>query len=312
MTIEEKMYAGVERNKRQYGDAIARSFGLPAQQKLITRSLKTTQIAISRLSIGVEQLGMSAQIPVEDTFVLAMYLTDLEYHELWSGNRPLYRQGYRKDSIRIVNLIDAFSALVTAPHEALTFYIPRQSLDEIADEAGTKRVSTITFTPGIIDPAIVHLSRILLLALARPQEVNTLFLDHVTLALCNHLVEHYGDRAPTLRWNKGGLSTQQLAKAEAYMTENIADNISLSEVASHCGLTRAHFARAFKVSTGTSAHQWLLDQRISRAEALLLSSEEPISHIAVATGFADQSHLTRVFSRKKGISPGAWRWRHRP
>lgn len=305
------MYAAVERSKKQYGDAIARSFGLPVQQQLITRSLKTAQIAINRLSIGAGQLGMSARIPVEDSFVLAMYLTDLEYHELWSGKRPLYRQGYRQDSIRIVNLTGAFSALVTAPHEALTFYIPRQSLDEIADEAGMKRIGHITFTPGIIDPAIVHLSRILLLAFARPQEVNTLFLDHVTLALCTHLMEHYGDRAPAFRRTKGGLSMQQLTCAEAYMAANFADDIALSEVAAHCGLTRAHFARAFKVSTGRSAHQWLLAYRVSRVEALLLSSEEPIGHIAIATGFADQSHLTRVFSRKKGVSPAAWRRRHR-
>jgi AraC family transcriptional regulator len=54
-------------------------------------------------------------------------------------------------------------------------------------------------------------------------------------------------------------------------------------------------------------HRWLLTQRGNRAKALLRETSMPIADIAVTCGFADQSHLTRVFSKAFRISPGAWR-----
>jgi AraC family transcriptional regulator len=54
-------------------------------------------------------------------------------------------------------------------------------------------------------------------------------------------------------------------------------------------------------------HRWLLMQRVKRAKELLRGTRTPIAEIAVTYGFADQSHLTRVFSKVFRVSPGAWR-----
>ena len=68
---------------------------------------------------------------------------------------------------------------------------------------------------------------------------------------------------------------------------------------------------AFKQITGMPPHRWLLMQRVTRAKDLLRGTITPIAEIALTCGFSDQSHLTRVFSKTFGISPGAWRrqWR---
>jgi AraC-like DNA-binding protein len=83
--------------------------------------------------------------------------------------------------------------------------------------------------------------------------------------------------------------------------------MSLSEVADVCGLSPNYFARAFKQSVGTPPHRWLLLQRVLRAKSLLRDARFSLSDIAVACGFADQSHFTRVFTSIVGASPGAWR-----
>ena len=83
--------------------------------------------------------------------------------------------------------------------------------------------------------------------------------------------------------------------------------VTLEVLAQECGLSRSHFARAFKKATGLPPHRWLLDRRIERARELLLNSPLPIADVADLCGFADQSHFTRVFTNALGVSPGEWR-----
>jgi AraC-like DNA-binding protein len=91
------------------------------------------------------------------------------------------------------------------------------------------------------------------------------------------------------------------------LLRDLGDNHPVSELASACGLSRSHFAKAFKVSMGTPPHRWLLRQRIHRAGEMLERTEESISVIAASCGFADQSHLTRMFHAMIGSSPADWR-----
>jgi transcriptional regulator GlxA family with amidase domain len=91
------------------------------------------------------------------------------------------------------------------------------------------------------------------------------------------------------------------------MNERIESDISLVELANECRLSRSHFARAFKKTTGQSPHVWLMQRRVQNAKRLLTESESAISDIALACGFSDQSHLTKVFSKLTGAPPGAWR-----
>ena len=61
-----------------------------------------------------------------------------------------------------------------------------------------------------------------------------------------------------------------------------------------------------KASTGVSPHRYQLNTRIGKAQELLLTKGESLSMVAVATGFADQSHFTRTFKRVTGATPHEW------
>ena len=101
---------------------------------------------------------MTPQIPPEDTFIVALYLTTVPHHELWSGGRPVISQGYAPTSMRIVNLIEEYSAFITCAHESLVLYLPRQVVNDFSEECGTQRISHFACPPGIIDPVMVHLA----------------------------------------------------------------------------------------------------------------------------------------------------------
>lgn len=106
---------------------------------------------------------------------------------------------------------------------------------------------------------------------------------------------------------RGGLAPWQERRSKELMRSRLESDISLAELATECRLSRSYFARAFKKSTGESPHRWLLGQRVETAKHMLLHSETPLSEIALAVGFSDQSHLTKVFARAVGATPGAWR-----
>ena len=105
----------------------------------------------------------------------------------------------------------------------------------------------------------------------------------------------------------GGLAPWQVELTLRHVLRDLCADFSVAELARRCGLSRSYFTRAFRISMGTPPHRWLLRQRVRRAGEMLEQTDECICTIALLCGFADQSHLTRLFHAHVGESPAAWR-----
>jgi AraC-like DNA-binding protein len=188
-------------------------------------------------------------------------------------------------------------------------YLPRQALDEAAKEAGSHGFGGLRDEPGtaIDDPVVRHLLTSLLPAVSNPQQAIASFVDHVCLALAVHVTQAYGDLCTSRSLPRGGLAPWQERRAKELMDASIGERIPLARLAAECGLSVRHFARAFRQSTGVPPHRWLLRLRVERAAELLRNRALPLADIAIACGFADQSHFTRVFAALMGTSPNTWR-----
>lgn len=291
---------------------VARSFGLDTAPLLTTRSLQGQQIAATYLVCGREQLGMSARVAREDTFHVSISLTDMPLHELWSNGRLLISEGWAKNSMRIVNMGDGeVQARIFHPHEGVGFYIPRTSLDSFVEEGWGRRGANLSSPPGITDLTMTYLVRALIPAFSRPQEASMLFVDYVMLAVTSHLIERYGGVSPRSEaLARGGLTPAQTARAKELLASNLGGNLRVADIARECGMSRQYFTTAFKRTVGCAPHQWLQWQRVDIAKDLLVSTTIPINELALRAGFADQSHLTRVFRASVGEAPAAWRRRH--
>ena len=108
-----------------------------------------------------------------------------------------------------------------------------------------------------------------------------------------------------------GLVKWQLDLALRHLSSDLSADFTVARLAALCGLSRSYFARAFKVSMGLPPHHWLMHHRIACAQNMLETTNDSISAVALACGFADQSHLTRVFHAIVGTSPAAWRRRRK-
>jgi transcriptional regulator GlxA family with amidase domain len=96
-----------------------------------------------------------------------------------------------------------------------------------------------------------------------------------------------------------------------HIDSHLEEKLSVDELAAMAGLSVHHFARAFAQSVGVPPHSYLLQRRIEKAQQLVLDTELPLSEIALAVGFFDQSHLARHFRRLAGTPPSIARWKER-
>jgi AraC family transcriptional regulator len=161
---------------------------------------------------------------------------------------------------------------------------------------------------GVDDPIVRALTSVLYPALDRPDQANPLFVDCIMVALGCHIAQTYGGLEPLP--TRGGLAPWQVRRAKEIIEANLDREVPLTQLARECGLSTGHFSRAFKDTMGFPPHQWLLRRRIENAMRLLRNQQLSLPEVALACGFSDQSHFTRVFTKLSGKSPGAWRRLH--
>ena len=103
------------------------------------------------------------------------------------------------------------------------------------------------------------------------------------------------------------LTKWQMRRVEEFIWARLGAGLRFEEVARCVNLSPSYFSRAFKQTVGVAYTNYVTKQRLELAKRLLLTTDSPIAEIALACGLADQSHLTRLFSRAEGLPPRAWR-----
>jgi RpiB/LacA/LacB family sugar-phosphate isomerase len=110
----------------------------------------------------------------------------------------------------------------------------------------------------------------------------------------------------------GGLPPWRLQRVFAYVSENLAKEVSVAELAQAVGMSQYYFSKLFKLSTGTTPHQYVMRQRVERAQSLLRDGSHALANVAREVGFETQSHFTSVFRHLVGITPKRYREMHQP
>ena len=98
-----------------------------------------------------------------------------------------------------------------------------------------------------------------------------------------------------------------IQEAVRYIRHHYAEDIAVSDVAEHIGMSQSWLTKRFKQECGTNIVGYLLDVRIERAKALLAQTDMLIMEIACATGFENPGYFISVFRRAVGMTPRAYR-----
>ena len=109
---------------------------------------------------------------------------------------------------------------------------------------------------------------------------------------------------------RGGLTPWQKRQVDLYLREHLERPLRIKQLAEQVSLSVSHFCRAFKESFGTTPHTHIIRLRLELARQLMVTTRDPLSHIALRCGLADQAHLSKLFRRWMGETPSAWRRRN--
>lgn len=128
-----------------------------------------------------------------------------------------------------------------------------------------------------------------------------------SLSRVAEMLQAVESRAPRKQEAQGGLAPWQIRKVIAHIEANLDVPIRSSELAELARLSPCHFSRVFRSSFGCSPIAYVMRRRMEHAQGLMLSTDAPLSQIALDCGLADQAHFSRLFRRFSGETPRAWR-----
>jgi AraC family transcriptional regulator len=291
-----------------YGKRLGERLRAEQAHTVLTRALRTADMAVTETRCDEPLVEMSHSIQREDAYLVALSLRDFPNRQYWEDGRQMPVHSLRTGQVDFHDLRRDPTALLDKPYHDLFFYLPAGALRAIADDANAPRISDLNHNSAPIDDVTISsLGRAMLPALSRPDQASQLFVDHILFALGIHVAQTYGGMRPLSPPIRGGLAPWQERRAKEILSANLDGRVQLKEVARECGLSVSHFSRSFRRTIGAPPHTWLLTHRIEVAKSKLRDGRLSLSAVALACGFADQSHLTRVFGCIVGMSPGAWR-----
>lgn len=296
-------------NRPAYGATMAEYFRLPSARSLVIRSRTRQQLAITRLLSETGVPERTAPIPPERAFVVSVHLTPAARRgcEIWVDDRYSRITDWPAGGVGIYDLESNPRARNPGPVDWVHYHLPRALWNEFAEDAGTRRIEALQCTHGHVDLVLHRMTQMILSSMDAPQSVSELFLDSFRLLFCTHVAHAYAPSFQVATRHRGGLAPWQKRRARELLAGHLDGSIRLATLARECELSVSHFARSFRQSFGTSAHRYLILQRVEKAKELLTESHRPLSEVALDSGFGDQAAFSRTFKAVVGSSPGQWR-----
>lgn len=190
-----------------------------------------------------------------------------------------------------------------APAHFLMAYIQPKRIQDACAEVTQKPVASLPYFPTLL-PKDRLLNR-LLLKLSNVMTADTPLLqrEEASFDFLAYLVKYY----PTDQLGENRFDSNRAAVVRSldYLQAHYTDNISLKTLAAVAELSQYHFCRLFRKTVGVSPSQYQNQLRINKAKKLLLQGL-PLSEVATATGFYDQSHFGKHFKRQTGVTPAKY------
>ncbi|MFB9268062.1 helix-turn-helix transcriptional regulator [Bradyrhizobium erythrophlei] len=197
------------------------------------------------------------------------------------------------------------------PMNVIQLYLPQATLERISGEADKVAPGDLLERTAHLDPTT---SRLLLSAadvLEGNEALDTLFRQQLTDLLATRLLAAHSGSPITIQPAAGGLAPTTLRRAIERLRSDSDADVSLAALAADAGLSRFHFCRAFKESTGVSPHAWLRQYRHEQAMKMLRDTDDSVVSIAAALGYSSQTAFAAAFRKLTGEPPSDWRRRRR-
>ncbi|NYF50206.1 helix-turn-helix domain-containing protein [Tunturiibacter gelidoferens] len=189
---------------------------------------------------------------------------------------------------------------------ALLLSLPQQFLHRIANESGVDSSKLeIRNRFQVRDRELEALSWAMKREMESGCPSGRFYLDGLALAVASRLVTRHSSLAKSAPEKNQGLSGHKLKRILSFIEDQLAENLSLDQIATVAGVSASHMNTLFRKSTGLPIHQYVIQRRVERAKTLLTQDNLSMEEIAQTVGFAHQSHMAKHMRRVLGVPPKA-------
>jgi AraC family transcriptional regulator len=185
-------------------------------------------------------------------------------------------------------------------------YVRNELLADLSVQEGGPGTAELRECLDLHDPLLNTLTQEVANTLGQ-QPRSRLHADSLGLMISMRLLKFHLDRPLSLGVKVGGLAPWQLARATEALSDRLNEEPSLDEIAALVRLSKFHFLRAFRMSTGLPPHRYLMNLRVARARQLLETTDLSVTEIAGEVGYDDPGYLARLFRRRFGTTPARYR-----
>jgi AraC family transcriptional regulator len=206
---------------------------------------------------------------------------------------------------------------VAGPFEVVHVYLHPAAIRAVAEQLELRGAAEIDDFFGVEDPWLAGYFQMLTseLEICRPRDrqADPLLLDQSEHLLIRHLLRWHRHGAgrepqvPAVPARTNPLRSALMRRAEEYIEANLAGDISLASLARLSCMSVDHFLRSFRAASGLTPYQYVLEQRLRKASAMLKGRNTPIAAIATQCGFGNPSHFSVKFHAHYGVSPSRYR-----
>jgi AraC family transcriptional regulator len=156
---------------------------------------------------------------------------------------------------------------------------------------------------GAFDPQVSRLVLNMVEEVEAGCPAGPLYGESLSVAFASYLLTRYAAQQAADERSGVTFSRSKASRLRDYIEANLGKEMALVELADVVGLSSHYFSQVFKNTFGATPHRYVLCQRIKEARRLLAAQGFSISDVAMALGFADQSHFTRIFRQMTGTTP---------
>ncbi len=229
--------------------------------------------------------------------------------ERWFGDR-MQGETVKKGSFCILPKSVPHSCNWQQEGEIIILALEPKVITHLARESvNADRVELVPRPAVDDDPFIAQIACLLKTDLEQGCPLGRSYGESLRTALAMHLLRHYATFKHNKRNYRDGLPEYKLQQALEYIHAHLDQELGLSDMAEVAGMSQYYFCRLFSQSMGVAPYQYVIQQRVERAKGLLKERKLTLADVALACGFANQSHFTKHFRQLTGITPKAYRER---
>jgi AraC family transcriptional regulator len=295
--------------RSDYGRKLAELFHLEESPAFTASYLDKSEVMVTQIRCDHANNGLSDPIPPTDAFLVTTQVRSCKEYEVTVDGEPIANAPLSVGTTSIFDLRTRVQVLNISPFRNLHFLLPKSTMNFIAEDEGLVQFSDLNHDPGktLDDSVIAGLANSLLPSFDRPEDSNTLFVDHITLALASYVANTIGSRRRHVTEPASPLSSLQERRTKELIDASPDGEIRLSSLASEVGLSVREFKVGFQKSTGKTPYAWLQARRAKNALGLIGKTKLSLEEIADKVGYQSKQHMEREIFGLTGVSPGTFR-----